>query len=70
MKQKNEGSIDFKKLEDWEMKPWKRIGLTVEQWTKPMSELTEEHRKVIFDVYNVQYNLALKPFDFNINDKK
>ena len=52
------------------MKPWKQIGLTVEQWTKPMSELTEEHRKVIFDVYNVQYNLALKPFDFNINDKK
>lgn len=70
MKQASEGSIDFTKLEEWEMKPWKRVGLTVEQWVKPMSELTKEHRKVIFDVYNVQYNLTLNPFDFGIKDKK
>lgn len=69
MKQENEGSIDFKKLEDWEMKPWKRLGLTVEQWTRPMSELTAEHRKVIFDVYNVQYKLTLAPQDFGIKAK-
>jgi hypothetical protein len=51
------------------MKPWKRLGLTVEQWTKPMSELSAEHRKVIFDVYNVQYNLTLKPQDFGLQSK-
>lgn len=68
MQQEN-GSIDFQKLEDWEMKPWKRLGLTVEQWTKPMSELSAEHRKVIFDVYNVQYNLTLKPQDFGLQSK-
>lgn len=69
MKQDSQGSIDFKKLEDWEMKPWKRLGLTVEQWTKPMSELTAEHRKVIFDVYNVQYKLTLAPQDFGFQNK-
>jgi hypothetical protein len=69
MEQESEGSIDFHKMEEWEMKPWKRLGLTVEQWTKPMSELSAEHRKVIFDVYNVQYNLTLKPQDFGFKSK-
>lgn len=58
--------IDFGKLEDWESQPWKRVGLTMEQWVRPLSELQPEHRKIIFDVYNAKYKLNLSPNDFGL----
>lgn len=58
--------VDFSKLEPWALEPWKEVGLTQEQWTRPLSELSEEHRKVIFDVYNTKFNVSLKPQDFNL----
>jgi len=49
--------------------PWERLGLTYEQWKAPMSDLTPEHRKIIFDVYNSRYKLNFDPSDFNIPKK-
>lgn len=58
--------IKCDKLEKEFMEPWKEIGLTEEQWRKPMHELSPEHRKVIFDVYNTKFKLNLSPELFNI----
>jgi hypothetical protein len=58
--------IDFSKLEDWESQPWKSVGLTMEQWVRPLSELPAEHRKIIFDVYNSKYKLNFSPNDFGL----
>lgn len=59
-------NISMKEYEREYKEPWKKLGLTEEQYRRPMYELTEEHRKVIFDILNVEYGLALKPQDFGI----
>lgn len=70
MTQESQSTIDFSKLEHWEMKPWKRVGLTQEQWSKPMSELSEEHRKLIFEVFNAEFKVNFTPEFFGITKKK
>lgn len=59
-------TIIDKEYEEWFKEPWKKLGLTEEQWTRPLHELTPEHRKIIFDVYNTKYKLTLTPDLFNI----
>jgi hypothetical protein len=61
--------IDFSKLEDWEMKPWKQFNLTEEQWRAPLHLLDAEHRDIIFKIMNQKYRLTLQAGDFNIPKK-
>lgn len=62
-------NISMEEYEDWFKEPWKEVGLTAEQWSRPLHELTPEHRKVIFDVYNAKYKLTLTPDLFNLDNK-
>jgi hypothetical protein len=63
-------NISMEQYEDWFKQPWKEFGLTEEQWREPMWKLAEEHRKVIFDIFNSKYKLTFTPETFGIYAEK
>lgn len=62
--------ISMDEYEEWFKEPWKELGLTEEQWKRPLSELPEDHRKTIFNIYNVKFGLSLSPASFNIDSNR
>lgn len=62
-------TIQMKEYENEYKQPWKQYGLTEEQWRRPMAELPEDHRKLIFDILNSKWGLSFTPETFNIKSQ-
>lgn len=49
--------------------PWMELGLSEEEYKKPLAELPPEKRLCTFQILNGLYGMYWQPKDFNIQDK-